>query len=327
MERSWGFYLLNAPAPPADDPDLALLFEAIQKGELEKVEALLRQKPGLVHGREKDGQSPLHVAAEYDDARIGLLLLAMGADPKARFGETGHTPLSWAVTCHALSFAKTLVHAGIKPDLFTAAGMGSLELVKLCFDDKGQLQPGAVVTGSTRFDQQGNRLPCPPDSPSEQVADALYMACRNGQLEIARFLLTCQPDLAFRAYMGGTLLHWAYFGCKDDVINEMLQAGCDPSARDNTLNCLPKSFGICTPANWGFLELVLRQLKRDSTLTNFMDGHTSALHEAAGKGHVEIVKALLKAGANPQLLNGTGQTAMDLAKANGHQAVVELLSI
>lgn len=93
--------MLNAPRAPADDPDLASLFEAIQQGELEKVETLLRQKPGLVHGREKDGQSPLHVAAEYDDARIGLLLLAMGADPQARFGETGHTPLSWAVTCHA----------------------------------------------------------------------------------------------------------------------------------------------------------------------------------------------------------------------------------
>ncbi|MBL8824095.1 MAG: ankyrin repeat domain-containing protein [Planctomycetia bacterium] len=319
--------MLNAPPPAADDPDLASLFEAIQKGELEKVEALLRQKPDLVHGREKDGQSPLHIAAEYDDARIGLLLLTMGADPRARFGETGHTPLSWAVTCHALSFAKAMVHAGIKPDLFTAAGMGSLELVKLCFDDQGQLQPDSVVTGSTRFDQQGNRLPCPPISPSEQVADALYMACRNGQLEIVRFLLTRQPDLAFRAYMGGTLLHWAYFGCNTDVINEMLQAGCDATARDDNLSCIPKSFGICTPANWGFLELVERQLRRDPTLANFMDGQTSALHEAASKGHVEIVKLLLRAGVNPQLLNGTGQTATDLAKANGHQAVVDLLSI
>lgn len=318
--------MLHFPPAPADDPELASLFEAIQQGEFEKVVALLRQKPGLVHGRDKDGQSPLHVAAEYDDARIGLVLLAIGADPRARFGETGHTPLSWAVTCHALSFTKAMVHAGIKPDLFTAAGMGSLELVKLCFDDQGQLQPDSVVTGSTRFDQQGNRLPCPPISPSEQVADALYMACRNGQLEIVRFLLTRQPDLAFRAYMGGTLLHWAYFGCNTDVIHEMLQAGCDPTARDNTLNCIPRSFGICTPANWGFLELVARQLKRDSSLANFMDGHTSAMHEAAGKGHVEMVKLLLQAGSNPKMLNSTGQTAMDLAKANGHQAIIDLLS-
>ncbi|KAI9262011.1 ankyrin repeat-containing domain protein [Sporodiniella umbellata] len=43
-----------------------------------------------------------------------------------------------------------------------------------------------------------------------------------------------------------------------------------------------------------------------------MNGWT-ALHWAAHRGHTEVVMALLKSGANPSLLTGKGQTALDLA--------------
>lgn len=307
----------------ADDPDFLEVMSAIVVGDQKRLEAALRRRPQLVHGRDADGQTPLHMAAQHNDPTMGVMLLLFGADPQARLGNSSHTPLSWAVTCNALEFAQTLVRAGVKPDLFVAAGMGSLEMVDLCFDEQGQLRTGSVQTGSTRF-KDGNRLPCPPETKSEQIADALYMACRNAQVDVVKFLLSKQPDLHFRAFQGGTLLHWAYFGSSPEIISLIEQAGGDLLSRDDLLNITPRAFGICTPANWGFLELVQRQVRRDPSLVHLVDG-TSALHEAARQGHLNIVQWLISAGANKGMKNSEGKTAAELASEREHQRIASYL--
>lgn len=307
-----------------DDPDFLEVMSAIVAGDKQRLESALRRRPELVHGHDVDGESPLHLAAQHNDPAMGMMLLLFGADPQARLGSSSHTPLSWAVTCHAMEFAQMLVGAGVKPDLFIAAGMGSLEMVERCFDEQGQLLPDSVLTGSTRF-KDGNRLPCPPQTQSEQIADALYMACRNAQVDVAKFLLTKQPDLRFRAFQGGTLLHWAYFGNSREIISLIEHAGGDSHSKDDLLHVSPRAFGICTPANWGFLELVQRQVSRDPTLLHLIDG-TSALHEAARQGHLNIVQWLLGTGADKDLKNSEGKTAGELAAEKGHQQIAQLLT-
>lgn len=323
--------LVPAPADPtaaaavaADDPDLAAVLSAVKAGDTNVAAQLLGRRPELAAARGPDGQTPLHVAAEYNDARLGVLLLAYGADPEATYGQSGHTALSWAATCGSFDFARALTRLGVRPDLFCAAGTGALEEVRTLFDDTGTLLPGASRTGSTRLAPDGTRLPCPPPTPREQVSDALYIACRNANAEVVRFLMTCEPDLSFRAYMGGTALHWAYFGGSAEVIDMLLHAGADPTARDEVLHCTPRAFGICVPASWGMPDVVRRRVAEDPTLAVLMDGQTSALHEAARNGHVEIVKTLLEAGAPPDLRDGAGRTAADLATERGHAAVLEL---
>lgn len=220
-----------------------------------------------------------------------MILLVFGGDASATYGESGHTVLSWAVTCHSLEFAKTLVRAGIQPDLFTAAGMGSLPLVQACFDASGQLLLEQVKAGSTRIGVDGRRLPCPPATVPDQLADALYIACRNGQWPIAQFLMTKQPDLSFKAYLGGGLLHWAYFGNSIQNVEMLLAAGLDPTERDPTHHCTPRAFGICVPAQWGFLDLVKRQLLRDSSLIDPIDG-SIAIDFARRAGSESVVQFL-----------------------------------
>ena len=50
------------------------------------------------------------------------------------------------------------------------------------------------------------------------------------------------------------------------------------------------------------------------------------MHEAARNGQVEAVRLLLDHGANPELKNSLGRTALDLAKEKDHMEVVEVLS-
>jgi len=43
--------------------------------------------------------------------------------------------------------------------------------------------------------------------------------------------------------------------------------------------------------------------------------------------HVEVVKLLLEAGANPMVANNDGRTPMDIAEGIGHRKCIELLQV
>jgi ankyrin repeat protein len=309
----------------ANDPDLAKLFAAVAAGKPELVAELVGRRPALAAARDADGETPLHAAARFDDSQLAALLVAHGADVNAKLGQSGHTAISWAVTCHALDCARTLLKLGAEADLFCAAGIGALAEIESWFDAKGDLVPGASTTGSSRVAADGSRLPCPPSMAREQISDALYMACRNRQLEVARFLLGKGADLSFRAYIGGTPLHWAYFGGSRPIIEMLLEAGADPSARDDVLNCTPRAFGIATVANWGFDFKVKSLLADDPSLVNAVDSHTSPLHQAARGGHARVVRLLLDHGADVSWRDAAGKTALDVATEKCHVEVVAML--
>jgi len=102
-----------------------------------------------------------------------------------------------------------------------------------------------------------------------------------------RELLTHAPDLAFRAFDGGTALHWAYFAGAPTVAALLLRHGADPTLRDPVLGCTPEAFGTCVAASWGWVSKVRQRL---------------------------VVKVLLEAGADPERRNAEGRTALDLAR-------------
>lgn len=52
----------------------------------------------------------------------------------------------------------------------------------------------------------------------------------------------------------------------------------------------------------------------------------TALHFAAAAGQIRVAKYLLENGANPQLSDKWGRRPYDDAKANGHQAICDLLT-
>jgi ankyrin repeat protein len=304
--------------------DLPALFAAIRRDDRDQLRRMLADRPHLARVADGHGQTALHVAAEDNNPDAVDLLLAARADPGAAFGQSAHTALSWALTTMAFDSAAALVRGGVEPDLFCAAGMGDLGRVRAFFDPQGRLRAPASRTGSSRYSPGGTRRPLPTE-PREVIADALYLACRNGQAEVVRELLGHAPDLSFRAFLGGTPLHWAHFGASRAVIDMLLAAGADPGLRDQEYGCTPRAFGICVAASWGFLSPFLAVLRNDPGTINLLDGRGTALHEAARAGQEAVVKLLLQVGADRSIRDHQGKTALDLAVAAGHAAVVDLL--
>lgn len=58
---------------------------------------------------------------------------------------------------------------------------------------------------------------------------------------------------------------------------------------------------------------------------NAAAGGTTALCAAAARGHADCVAYLLDAGADPDLKDGQGRSALQLAQAGGHAAVARML--
>ena len=295
-------------------------YGAIYRADEATVERMLSVEPALVNARHPDGTTPLLAAVDHNKPGLIALLLARGGDPDGVYAHSAHTPLSWAVTSEHFEVAEALRRGGVAPDLYCAAGLGDAKAVEAFFDAEGRLQEGASTMGSSRYGPDGMRLPCPPPSAREVVSDALYIACRNGKEEAVRVLLRHGTDLSFRAFAGGTPLHWAYFSGSHAVIEALLQAGADPTLRDDVLRCTPRTFGICWPASEGWVSKVRQRLADDPTLVNIMDAGRAPLHLAAKGGHLGVVKLLIEAGANVNLRDAEGKTALDLAGERPDQA-------
>ena len=302
------------------EPDrVARLHAAIRAGDAAAVEGLLGAEPALADARDEEG-STLTAAVDAHRAALIPLLLRHGADPHLVYAHSAHTPLSWAVTIEAHDCARALVAGGVEPDLYAAAGLGDVARVRAFFGPDGRLRARASITGSSRYAADGSRLPCPPETEAEIVADALYVAARGGQEAAVRELLAHGPDLSFRAFAGATSLHWAYFGGVRAVVALLLAAGADPALRDPVLGCTPEAFGICFPASVAWVSRVRRRLAEDPRLVGVESARGGPLHEAAHAGALEAVKALMEAGADPARRNAERQTALDLARARPEHA-------
>ena len=75
----------------------------------------------------------------------------------------------------------------------------------------------------------------------------------------------------------------------------------------------------------GASDLVRFHLRRGDQVNRQDDSGASPLLYAATRGHAEICRILLDAGADPFLKNDQGQDALTLARSAGHHAVETML--
>lgn len=116
----------------------------------------------------------------------------------------------------------------------------------------------------------------------------LALAAGTGNAEMVQLLLDWEADVNRRDGHGSYPLNYAAWSGDVPTVRLLLEAGADPTA-----------------------------LSRQ--------GEWSALHTAAGMGHLEVIDLLLEAGVPVDLPNRDGRTPLESARMSGNDAAIEHL--
>lgn len=103
----------NLQAGPPPDVDLAHeLLDAVQRGELDRVRALLA-RGASPSAKDREAGSALHIAARVGNLEVVAALIAAGAKVEHRIRD--QTPLDCAASCGHVAVAEALMRAGARP--------------------------------------------------------------------------------------------------------------------------------------------------------------------------------------------------------------------
>ena len=302
--------LAALPAAAGAAAEDALLADAAERRDRRAVRALLAQSPA-VDARQPDGATALHWAAHWNDVAIARLLIAAGADVNAA-NDLGVTPLALAALNAGAEMADALLRGGADPGaartsgetvLMTAALTGSRALVG------SLLAAGADANGTTHFKAQ----------------TPLMWAASEGHADVVQLLIAAGADVHARSVYGTTALLLAARSGDVETARVLLDAGADVNAAEPYLlfdarvdveesqtsgrtPLLVASASLVATSGWEYrldigpstheaLALFLLERGADPNLPDSV-GRT-ALHAAVETGKADLVRALLRHGADP----------------------------
>jgi ankyrin repeat protein len=327
MKHSASRWMVLLPAAlglAAGEPDLRLI-EAASKADVAAVRALIRQKVN-VNAPYGDGTTPLHWAAHWDDQDMADLLIRAGAAVNAS-NDLGVTPLWLAGENGSAAMAARLLKAGANPNvtlpsgetpLMEAARSGNAQLVKLL------LVEGADVNAKER----------------RQGQTALMWAASQKQTSVTQVLVEAGADVHARTrewmenvqYAGGAIL--GVLG-GEITLPQYRNGGYTPlmfSARSGDVETakvlLAAGANINEPTGSGTTPLVVAAhsgfgkfgafLLDHGADPNLAAGGYTALHAAILRSDLDLVKALLAHGADP---NARIEQATPVGRSAGDYAL------
>ena len=301
---------------------------------------LLLDKNADVKARDRDGNTPLHYA---NQSQTSALLLAKGADVNA-VNTNGGTPLHRSVYAGngPLEVAGVLLAAGADPNLQDANGDLPIHLhlrrrgyqVNAALLEKSDLllRDSTGLTAAQQVLLSGNpalleafaaRHPKLDDTTA--VFDA---AARNDAASLEQ-QLQAKPHLAFVRLSGGqTPLHlsarWQALNC----VELLLSKKADPNARDTSANTPlhETSFRVAEEKRATQLQIIQALLKAGADPNAVSFSGNSPLHQSLFSDKKEATLALLDGGANPNIRNWRGQTALQTVATESQARALDIIA-
>jgi hypothetical protein len=143
-------------------------------------------------------------------------------------------------------------------------------------------------------------------------ATPLMLACEGGHVNVMRWLLDRGAAIHDRDCEGRTALHSMSNAGRLPVVRVLVERGADPTIA-NDYGHLP----LHEASTWGRADVVryLLALPNVAATINHRDIHGStAISSACRCGHGEVVRLLLKQGADPTIPDDDGATPTAIAK-------------
>lgn len=152
--------------------------------------------------------------------------------------------------------------------------------------------------------------------------EQLIAACENNNATEVNNLLQNGANVNTVVISGASALHIAAENNNLEILNALLQKGARVDAlTDEGWTALHFA------ALKGYIDIakVLIQAGADINIPGFLYQRT-ALHYAADQARSQMVALLLEKGANPDLLDKQGNSALKIAELKNHQEVIKLLA-
>ena len=292
---------VKGPALPLERQTLEF-YNKIEAGDAISVKTALKSSPKLLKARNEAGETPLHYAAKYGHLDIVKFLVESGTeiDSLQRSLQThpsrlDQTPLFVATEFGKLDVLQYLISKGAAPDHRDASGVSPLYRAAKLPNAKAVEM---LLQQDVSLDVRSRTNP--------EEATLAHLA--RGEL-LAELLEKGAPVRSVEE-LEYTALH-AHGGSAEDV-RLLLEHGANPNVREPRTGRTPL-FEAGAAGNLKALNDLLKA-GADVNAQDF-EGDT-VLHRAAYGDNTELIKWLLRHGANPKIKNVNGKTAGDIAREN-----------
>lgn len=259
------------------------VLEAVTRGDTDALIQAMKREPRVLYAHSKDGQNVWHFAAQSGHIQV-IELLAKSVQDMASQGMDHKPPGPLPLPLNKLKHAADNVRSGVNKVVNKAANQLAVDLPTLMGKDLS-------INAQTR-----------------KGVTPLMVAVSEGRPDVVETLLSYGADPALGDFDGNNAVHLAALKGEVKVLEQLLDAEGEVENVNDSLVNSPNKVGL-TPlhfAAWAnqnkeVVKLLLRrganyatQTQADSLDVVSCNGGSTALHVAAMRGSVDVIKLIMK---------------------------------
>lgn len=309
--------------------DILTIHDTAVMDDIEKADELLQKDPSLLDARDSKGMRPLQYAAKAGNAKMVQYLLDKGA--KVSCDEDEEPPINLTVFGSSIEVAELLLDHGADVNsrddldttpLYEAAGKDAMDFVRL-FLARGA-DPNTIDSDNEAPIHSAKSLECvkmlleagaDPNAKGYFGNTALYL-WNMPYLETVLILHSYGAEIRTRNCQGETPIGYAAASKNSELLDALVSVyGID-------------SLSIFDLTSIGDLSGIEKRIGEDPSALYRVDEcrkHWSLLHYATEANRLEVVKYLVEAGINVDVVDDDGMTPLFAAAESGEAYVLAYL--